>query len=577
MEKGVESNVKLEALVDFPDDALTSGRTLTPSDIDALMAKLKGLGICRVSWGYYGDGHGGMLNPSGFTGEYAGGWKHYADTYRTLGNPLKVAVEAGHRHGLEVYAYFKPYETGTGPIFPDGSSQARDWGLLDCIGGKHGWMYPFVREHPELRIQRRSDDIPVWATIATVSSIRLTGKDAAPTRITRDHIQIWTSPNNWQYKPAAVQFAFSDTIEPATRDSRDHCGNLLTSNGQPVRVLTLSGLNLTDRYILVTTDFTDGHGDFANSGLALMTALDEQGREIPGVFASGGAIWGASLVDFRKGGLVFDYGWGAVPVTLDEPNTDGKKGLIAFARGRNSYLTGALCETEPDVQTFWLRCLNEMIAAGVDGVDFREENHSTHTDHPEDYGFNPAVLKQCGDLKGAALLAKIAEVRGNAYTDFLRTCKRRLAKAGKRMRYNLQLDFLRPNPPPERLLAYPANIRFDWPRWVEEGLMDEAILRVYALPLTTIYEDDIAQDMIARCQKRGVPLCVNRYIDLAGDKLAGELRRVRDDGRFCGFIFYEVNSYIKFGPTPGNCSLSCPQVAQAAAENAVCEARGCPL
>lgn len=565
--------VKLEALVDFPDDALTSGRTLTPSDIEALMARLKELGIRRVSWGYYGDGHGGMLNPSGFAEAYDGGWKHYADTYRTLVNPLKVAVKAGHRHGLEVYAYFKPYETGAGMTLPDGSPQARDWGLLDSIGGKLCWMFPFVRERPELRIQRRRDDLPAWATTAAVASIRLTGKDAAPTRITGDHIQIWTSANNWQYKPAAVKFAFSDTIEPATRESRDYRGNLLTSKGDPVRVLTLSGLNLTDKYILVTTDFADGPGGFANSGLALMTALDERGREIPGVFASGSALWIESLVDFRKGGLLFDCGFGAEAVTLDVPNTDGKQGLIAFARGRNAYLTGALCETEPEVQEFWIRCLDEMIAAGVDGVDFREESHSTHTDYPEDYGFNPAILKECGDLKGAALLAKIAAVRGNAYTEFLRTCKHRLAQAGKRMRYNLQLDFFRPNPPPERRLAYPANIRFDWPRWVAEGLMDEAILRVFALPLTTIYEDAIAQDMIARCQKRSIPICVNRYVGPAGDNLSAELQRVRADGRFCGFIFYEVNAYIKFGPQPGSCAVSSPSVARAAAEHAACDAK----
>ena len=47
-----------------------------------------------------------------------------------------------------------------------------------------------------------------------------------------------------------------------------------------------------------------------------------------------------------------------------------------------------------------------MIAAGVDGVDFREENHSTHTDYPEDYGFNDVVLQQCGKLTGQALSIK---------------------------------------------------------------------------------------------------------------------------------------------------------------------------
>ena len=164
----------------------------------------------------------------------------------------------------------------------------------------------------------------------------------------------------------------------------------------------------------------------------------------------------------RKGGLIFDYGWGAAPVTLDAPNGSGKSGFIAFTRGRNAFLPAALCETEPQVQEFWLACLEEMIAAGADGVDFREDNHSTHTDWPEDYGFSPAVVARCQGRPGT-LLEKVAEVRGEAYTEFLHKCKKRLAASGKRMRYHLQVDFLRPSPPPARRLAYPANLRFEMP------------------------------------------------------------------------------------------------------------------
>lgn len=156
-------------------------------------------------------------------------------------------------------------------------------------------------------------------------------------------------------------------------------------------------------------------GDFRNAGTALLTALDERGQEIPGVFATGGAIWLRNMVDFRKGGLIFELGFGATPVTLDEPNKSPRKGFIAFAAGRNKYLPGSLCETEPEVQKFWLSCLDEMIAAGVDGVDFREENHSTHTDFPCEYGFNPVVLERCHGVKGS-LEENIARVRGDAYT-----------------------------------------------------------------------------------------------------------------------------------------------------------------
>ncbi|MBL9215282.1 MAG: hypothetical protein JNG83_07390 [Opitutaceae bacterium] len=577
----------LEALVDFPDDTIKAGRALTPRDIDALMARLAALGIRRVSWAYYGDGRGGYLIPEGFTEEfpYQGDakseWRYYAETYRGLGHPLKVAVEAGHRHGLEVYAYFKPYETGPAILFPEGTEAAARWGVLDSIGGRLAWMDPFVRDHPELRIKRRTDDLPDGVATATVRTIRLTKKDAAPTRLTAEHLQIWTSPNNHRYQPKPVPFACRETVEPSPREVRDQHGRVLTRAGDPVRVLTLTGLELTDRYILVTTDFAGGTPDFSNSGLALLTALDAQGREIPGVFASGGTVWAANLVDFRTSGLIFDYGWGAAEVVLDAANrkadriatadlpldaaeANGRQGFIAFARGRNQYLPGALCETEPRVQAFWLQCLDDIIAAGVDGVDFREENHSTHTDHPEDYGYNDVVLAKArarsGDLRRA-----IAAVRGEAYTEFLRECHRRLARSGKPLRYNLQLDFFRPDPPANRRLAYPANIDFQWRRWIDEGIIDAAIMRFFSYPFAALYDDAVAQEMIARSRARGLPVTVNRYIETPGDQLAAEVRRTQADGRFSGFIFYEAASYIGWGPEPGDCRVRNPLVLEAAA------------
>ena len=48
-------------------------------------------------------------------------------------------------------------------------------------------------------------------------------------------------------------------------------------------------------------------------------------------------------------GLIFDYGWGSAPVTLDAPNGSDRSGFIAFTRGRNAFLPAALCETEPQV------------------------------------------------------------------------------------------------------------------------------------------------------------------------------------------------------------------------------------
>jgi hypothetical protein len=449
-----------------------------------------------------------------------------------------MAAEAAHRHGLELYAYYKPYETGPAVSLPEGSPEARAYGRLKQQGGWLTWLDPFVVEHPDLRIRRRPDASSRDHSNAPICAIKLVKQDDSPTRVTRDHLQLWSSPLNDRYQPCNVDFTVHEALEPCPQEVRDLDGALVTRQHAPVRTLTLTGFRLSDPYILVTTDFSTGPGDFVNTGTDLLVALDENGNSIPGVVATGNAIWQGDQVDFRTWGLLFDIGFGRSRVCLDEPNASGRQGLIGFTRGRNEYLPGALCETEPQVRAYWLACLQEMLAAGVDGVDIRVENHSTHTDYPDEYGFNAVVLEEC-----ASRNQTVAQVRGDAYTQFLREAKRLIADSGKRLRLNLNLDWFRPDPPPGRRLAYSANIHYDWQRWVEEGLFDEGILRLFQLPFSTIFNDAVAAEMIARCQRRGIPLVVNRYIN---PDYPAEFERVRADPRFSGFILYETATFLHF-------------------------------
>jgi len=316
-----------------------------------------------------------------------------------------------------------------------------------------------------------------------------------------------------------------------------------------VRVLTLSGFRLTDPFIMVTTNFTDGPADFENVGPEVMVALDQHGNEVPGVFAPGTAICLADQVDFRNWGLVYDHGYGYQRMCLDEPNTSGRRGLIGYTRGRNEYLAGALCETEPAVQDYWLTCLREILDTGVDGVDFREENHSTMTDYPDDYGYNQVILDRAGSCDPVA----IAKVRGEAYTEFLRRSKNLISSYGKRMRINFQVDWYRPNPPRGRKLAYPANLNFDWRTWIAEGLLDEGMIRTFALPFDSVFTDDVANEITDLCCRKNLPVYVNRYIQ--PKLLKEEYKRVQDDGRFAGFVFYETCVYTKFTPD-GGCQVT---------------------
>jgi len=541
-----EAPFRLEVLVDFVDDAMTSLVPITPGHVDAMMATLGEMGVTRVSWAYYGDGHGGYLLPSGLDDK----WRNHADTLVALGNPLRVAAEAAHRHGLEIYAYYKPYETGPAIYFPDGSPEGHAFGRITHRGGWLTWLDPFVVEHPDLRIRHRPDDsILDWSGVP-ICTLKLIKRDDSPTRITPEHLQIWTSQRNHRYQPRDVDFTVIEAVEPSAKEVRDVNGALIAKQGDPVRTLTLSGFQLTDAYVLVTTDFTDGTPDFQNTGTDILVALDAQGREIPGVFASGNGIWEADRVDFRGWGLIFDVGFGRSLVHLDAPNASGRQGIIAFTRGRNAYLPGALCETEPAVQAFWLSCIAEMLDAGVDGIDFRVENHGTHTDYDAEYGYNDAVIEECA-RRGATDCETIASVRGEAYTDFLRDAKALIASRGKRMRVNLNIDWFRADPPPGRRLAYSANIDYDWKRWIDDGLVDEAILRLFQLPFNSIFDDSVAAEMIARCQEKGIPLTVNRYINV---DYPAEFARVRQDGRFSGFILYETASCLQF-TDPAACTL----------------------
>ncbi len=538
----VQPSFALEVLVDFLDDALCADHPLTERDIDGVMRFLAGAGVRRVGWAYYADGRGGLRMPAGIL-DGRSNWENCLATYRELRDPLRVAVAAGHSHGLEVYAYYKPYETGTALLIPGGSPDAGTFGLLPHRGGSLGLLDPFVVEHPHLRIQRRTDDLPVCADPgAAVRAIRLVKRDVAPTRVTAEQLQIWTSPCNFGYQRASVPFTVTETVEPAARDVRDQYGTLVTRRGDPRRVLTLSGLNLTDAYLLVTTSFSEGPADFTNAGTELLAALDADGREIPGVFATGAACWLSSRVDFRRYGLVFDFGWGKAVTALDVSNADGRSGIIAFTRGKNATLPAALCETEPRVQEFWLDCLREMIAAGVDGVDFREENHCTHTDEPEAYGFNPIVLQQC--RTGEDLASEVARIRGEAYTGFLRKARALLAANGARLRYHLNMDHFRPDPPPSRALAYPANLHFDWKRWLAEGLLDEAVLRSFHYR-SAMLTDPVGGAMAAACRSVGVPISFNHHVYTNEPGYLEEAQRVARDGRFAGLILYELNNFLR--------------------------------
>jgi hypothetical protein len=267
--------------------------------------------------------------------------------------------------------------------------------------------------------------------------------------------------------------------------------------------------------------------------------------------------------DFRTDGLELDCGYGLFRTALDAdnaaPSTEWdtpQGGCIAFATGTNAELSGAPCESIPGVQDAWLAWLDWLIGHGVDGVDVRISAHGTHTDAPGEYGFNEEVLATLGRTGDAENRDALRRERGDRYTRFLAGAREALRSNGRSLAVHLHTEAFRPAPVHGQLMGFPDNIDFQWQRWLSDGLVDAATLRVLWYEslgppnnddLPALFDEPVAAEAIGRARAAGVPLVLNRYAMEGNRRRSGErLERYLDelewvyrDGRLDGFDVYE--------------------------------------
>lgn len=564
---------QLSVTVDVPDD-FTKG-PIDPARLDQMMAAIKRIGATRVHWIYYGE-----IDP---TDPRAGNiWDCYWATHgratiNALGEPLRAAVRAAKAHGLEIYGVLKPYNGGLAGSFPTGSPEAGTRSKLTRVGGSLVQVIPFLEQHPEMRPQRK----PFPASTGPVRAITLTKADAQATRLQPEHIRLWVSEDNHAYRQLPLVPTGSITVEPATREVRDYHGNLITRVGDPVRVLRLTDLEIAEPFVVLTTTHAHGTGDFFNTPLGMVSVFGDKGQPLDCVLATHAALW-LKPRDFRTYGLEFDQGYGHIPITLDTPwsppsgdrwtHFSGEDefadealfghgqagGFIGIARGKNSHLSATPCEAYPEVRALWLGWVQAMLDAGVDGVDLRISAHGSLTDEPAAFGWNPPVLeayrRRFGD--GEIEAGKLATIRGDFYTDFVRAASTLIRQRGRKAQLHLHAEAFRPDPVFGQLHGVPANVEFQWQRWLDEGLADEVLLRTSWFEaaedplgasqtkrsrLSAALADPITAAMLDAAQRHQLPVTLNRYIGRAA-KLAeylDDLALTARDGRFTRFDVYE--------------------------------------
>ena len=406
-----------------------------------------------------------------------------------------------------------------------------------------------------------------------VRRIKLFKADESPTRITAENLEIWTSSNNYGYQRKEVRFDVVEAVEPSRREVIDYYGDVVTAKGAPVRTLILEGLD--DMYILVTTGIGDGEPDFINTAVGMIEANGPEPDPLPIVVATRSGM-GHNVRDFREDGLDFDNGFGLQQTFLDVDNGSALRyedygnwwretangGVIAFARGANEYLPATPCEMYPEVRKLWDGWVDGIIDAGVDGLDVRVSHHGGLVNEPYEYGFNEPVVEEFARRHGRTPSDStedtrlMSELRGEHFTEFMSETSKRVRGAGGKMQVHLHTEAFRDDACHGQMMGFPANIHFDWKRWLSDGLVDGITLRTswfealespsedqaYRARLSYRLDDPVVEDALDTAKRLGIPVYLNRYIDRAIgiDEYLEDVETTLHDDRFAGFDVYEL-------------------------------------
>jgi len=296
-------------------------------------------------------------------------------------------------------------------------------------------------------------------------------------------------------------------------------------------MLELSGLNLRTRYLAL--DFKVDAG-LTHRAHAFAEAWSADGRFVPvtlatrGSTAQGFSFWQEWMSWANTSPrLLADVRWGK-----------GVHGLVFDRRRAQPTLLEPCCEGARDI---WLRHVQRILDTEAAGVGIRTLCHHNNVMDYLSMAFAPAVRAAFRAEHGRDPeptwedAVRVRQVRGRAYTEFLRGAKRLAAQAGKRLAVHLEAGIEVPPEVDQRM-----QFNLEWATWIREGIADEIILKWWFSQNPFIHEQ-----VLPLARRHGIPVhivdrnnslnntprAIERAMALAGEsRLAG----------FSGYAWYEA-------------------------------------
>jgi len=490
---------------------------------------------------------------------------------------LAEVVDAAHANGINCYAVCKPFEGGLTQL-PHNLPRPDDVPVLDHATGLVPRVDPFVAENPELRLRRRPETSDPGGPIST---IRLVKETDEPTQVSGEDLSVLTSQTIADFDPYEGPVTVSESVE-----WRNYY-----QSGRDCRVITIEDLAIPEekRFIVVRYHDAGPEGDFTNELGRLVELETDSGDRVlttPGLGPGPNQLSRFPDIYYRTSPYLrhpevreaveesladhhytFEtHGVDATRVhTLDEIDTDSGGysdaesadfGSVAVMRGKPEYLLGNLSPAYETVRDHWLDIVRECIAAGVDGVNFRLQNHTRSHEHYE-YGYNdPVCDRGAGQIDHAA----VARRNGDAYTTFLRDAASLLAEHGCEIGVHLSVEIFADDERPHGfrgnhgVMHIPRNFDWQWKTWINE-FADYVELRSFGnvRPWRRERIVDRIAATIAQTE-RSIPLLYQSDElfsawetppETAWEGLRSEVEFVRDHPEIDAFVLYETRDLTR--------------------------------
>ncbi len=513
-ERSFEITMTYDIEDDFQDYPLVYTRKALAAELDLMQTH----GIQRIHWLDY--------TPETIYTRWGHGQNERSrKTRRNCGDLLPLAATLARERGLKFIGLFKPFDlafdrnlgASTGHTFMN-LEVTPVWVPEDLARRQDSIMAVHPDWHPPL-----NDRFPV--------RFRLYSREPLPKIKALDLILLVSSDNrHYQRYNGPLKIKVLRLRRPHQRWTA--AGNIPESTSSIRYALELSGLHLKSPYLAI--EFRRKIR-FAERLHAMAEAWDAGDNLLPVTLARSG--------DAQKG---FNYwkqwNWhNETPCMLHDMVWDESlHGMIFDLPRSQPTLLEPCAEGAHEV---WLEHVQRILNTGADGVGIRTLCHHNSCLDYLMMAFAPAVLERFRteydrepkpDREDAI---RIRNLRGKAYTNFLRSVKAMTAGAGKILALHLEPGI---NVPPMRDQLMQFNR--EWETWIKEGIADELVLKGWFAQSPFIHER-----VLPLAKQHGIPVhIVDRNNSLktprAIERACALVKESRLAG-FDGFAWYEAASW----------------------------------